>query len=81
MTSLCPPLAGAWRALAAGSSAPTPPGCTEALMMAHGFPIEMLGDLAMAGLALATPKDTRAGRQPMLVVWMTITKAGRKAIA
>jgi hypothetical protein len=38
----------------------SPDGCTEALMMANGFPIEMPGDLATAGLALATPKDTRA---------------------
>jgi hypothetical protein len=59
----------------------SPDGCTEALMMAFGFPIEMLGDLVMAGFALATPKDTRAGRQPMLVVWMTITAKGRKAIS
>jgi hypothetical protein len=59
----------------------SPDGCTEAPMMAHGFPIELLGDLAMAGLALATPKDTRAGKKPMLVVWMTITEAGRKAIS
>jgi hypothetical protein len=58
-----------------------PNGYTEALMMAHGFPIEMLGDLLVAGFALATPEDTRAGRQPMLVVWMSITEAGRKAIA
>jgi hypothetical protein len=35
----------------------------------------------MAGFALATALDTRAGRQPMLVVWMTITEAGRKALA
>jgi hypothetical protein len=33
------------------------------------------------GLALATPQDTRAGSRPMMVVWMTITPAGRKAIA
>jgi hypothetical protein len=37
--------------------------------------------LSMAGFALATALDTRAGRQPMLVVWMTITEAGRKALA
>jgi hypothetical protein len=59
----------------------TPNGCTEALMMAYGFPIAMLGDLVMAGLAVATPQETRAGRKPMLVVWMTITEAGRKAMA
>jgi hypothetical protein len=59
----------------------SPNGCTEALMMAYGFPIAMLGDLVMAGLAVATPQETSAGRKPMLVVWMTITEAGRKAMA
>jgi hypothetical protein len=50
-------------------------------MMAYGFPIEMLGDLVKAGFAVATPHEVHAGRQPMLVVWMTITAAGRKVIA
>jgi hypothetical protein len=30
-----------------------PDGCTEPLMMAHGFPIEVFGDLVMAGFASA----------------------------
>jgi hypothetical protein len=40
----------------------------------------MLAELVLAGFALATPQDTRAGSKPMMVVWMTITAAGRKAI-
>jgi hypothetical protein len=59
----------------------SPNGCTEALMMAYGFELAFLGKLVFDGLALATPHDTRAGSKPMIVVRMTITAAGRKAIA
>jgi hypothetical protein len=59
----------------------SPNGCTEALMMAHGFELAFLGKLLLDGFALATPQETRAGNRPMIVVWMTITPAGRKAIA
>jgi hypothetical protein len=59
----------------------SPSGCTEALMMAHGFEIAFLGKLVFEGHAMATPRETRAGSKPMVVVWMTITPAGRKAIA
>jgi hypothetical protein len=58
----------------------SPSGCTEALMMAYGFEVAMLGKLVLDGFALATPHDTRAGRQPIWVVWMTITEAGRNAV-
>jgi hypothetical protein len=40
-------------------------------MMAYGFEVAMLGKLVLDGFALATPHDTRAGRQPIWVVWMT----------
>jgi hypothetical protein len=59
----------------------SPNGCTEALMMAHGFDGTMLGQLVLDGLALATPHHTKAGRRQIVVVWLTITEAGRKAIA
>jgi hypothetical protein len=59
----------------------SPNGCTEALMMAHGFALALLGDLVLGGFALATPRLTHAGSRPMMVVWMTITPAGRRAIA
>jgi hypothetical protein len=58
----------------------SPNGCTEALMMAYGFEVVMLGKLVLDGFALATPHDTRAGREPIRVVWLTITEAGRKAV-
>jgi hypothetical protein len=50
-------------------------------MMAFGFDRAFLGKLVFDGLALATPQDTRAGGRPMIVVWMTITTAGRMALA
>jgi hypothetical protein len=59
----------------------SPNGCTEALMMAHGFELALLGDLALGGFASATPHLTYARGRPMMVVWMTITPAGRRAIA
>jgi hypothetical protein len=58
----------------------SPNGCTEALMMAHGFEGAMLGKLVVDGLALATPHHTQAGHRKMIVVWISITTAGRKAI-
>jgi hypothetical protein len=58
-----------------------PHGCDEAIILAHGFRLTMLAELVLAGFALATPRDTRAGSKPMMVVWMTITAAGQKAIS
>lgn len=59
----------------------SPNGCTEALLMAHGFELAFLGNLVFDGHALATPHLTHAGSKPMIVVWLTITPAGRKAIS
>ncbi len=56
-------------------------GCTEALMMAHGFPIQMLTDLLSSGLISADAHAVRAGSRPIVVVWMQIIAAGRTAIA
>jgi hypothetical protein len=57
-----------------------PEGVTEALMLAHGFPVPLLVDLCIAGLAIATPARMVAGGRPVEVVRMKITEAGRKAI-
>jgi hypothetical protein len=51
-----------------------PHGCTEADMLTHGFELATLGDLMFRGLVLAAPRDT------LPVMWIEITKAGRKAI-
>jgi hypothetical protein len=36
-------------------------GCSEAVLLAHGFTIEQLVDLVRAGLATATPQRVVAG--------------------
>jgi hypothetical protein len=59
-----------------------PSGRTEADMLAHGFTFDLLADLVQSGgLATAEPQDTRHGRNSVTVTWMTITDAGRVAIA
>jgi hypothetical protein len=59
----------------------SPNGCTEALMLAHGFELKMLDKLASEGLTKTEAHDTMAGSRRMKVVWLQITAAGRKAIA
>jgi hypothetical protein len=56
----------------------SPHGVTEPTMRAHGFTVELLAGLVRAGLATATPKTVRAGRQPIEVTWLTIADAGRR---
>jgi hypothetical protein len=55
-------------------------GCTEAIMLAHGFTIEQLVELVRARLATATPQRVRAGRTAMEVATLRITDAGRKVL-
>jgi hypothetical protein len=57
-----------------------PGGCTEAVMLAHGFTIGQMVDLVRAGLATATPQRVKAGREQMEVATLRITDAGRKAL-
>jgi hypothetical protein len=40
----------------------SPLGCTQAIMLAYGFTVEMLGRLVLDGLATATPRG-RASRR------------------
>jgi hypothetical protein len=63
--------------LLAGSAA----GCTEALMLAHGFTVETL--CALVGAGLATVKAARmmvAGGNPVEMTRVYITHAGRVAL-
>jgi hypothetical protein len=48
----------------------------EAIMLAHGFTIEMLDASVRDGLATAERREMRAGRQPLKVIWLTITESG-----
>jgi hypothetical protein len=59
----------------------SPLGVTEAIMLAHGFTVEMLDALVRDGLANAEQREMRAGRQPIKVIWLTITDIGRQALA
>jgi hypothetical protein len=59
----------------------SPLGCTEAIMLALGFTVEMLGRLVPDGLATATPGTVNAARRPIEVTWITITDIGRQALA
>ena len=45
-------------------------------MLAHGFPVPLLVELCIAGLAIATPERMVAGGRPVEVVRMKITEGG-----
>ena len=59
----------------------SPLGATEAIMLAHGFTNTTLDALVRDGLATAERRTTRAGRRRIEVTWLTITDAGRQALA
>ena len=46
----------------------SPNGCTEAMLMAHGFPIEMLEELVTTGLAKASPDEMRIARKRRKII-------------
>lgn len=59
----------------------SPNGSTESIMLTHGFAIGTLHGLVRNGLATAERRTMRAGRRLIKVTWMTITDAGRQALA
>jgi hypothetical protein len=54
-------------------------GCTESIMLAHGFTIGMQAGLVRNGWATAEPERVRAGGRSIKVVRVLITAAGRRA--
>jgi hypothetical protein len=52
-------------------------GCSEAIMLAHGFTVAQRVELVRAGLATATPQRVKAGREEMEVATLRVTDAGR----
>jgi hypothetical protein len=56
-------------------------GCTEAVMLAHGFPVPLLVELVRSGLASAAPERVVAGKRAMQITVVRITEAGRQALA
>jgi hypothetical protein len=55
-------------------------GCTEALMLAHGFTVAQMAELVRAGLASATAERMVAGNKTMEIARVRITEAGRRAL-
>jgi hypothetical protein len=58
-----------------------PRGCTESIMLAHGFKLVMLAELVRNGWATAAPEAVRAGWRPIEVARIRITEEGRRALA
>jgi hypothetical protein len=58
-----------------------PEGCTEALMLANGFSVDLLVDLVRAELASATAEHVAGGGKTIEVARVRITEAGRKLCA
>jgi hypothetical protein len=50
------------------------------MLVAHGFTVEQMVDLCVAGLATATPERIVAGGRTIEVATMQITEAGRRAL-
>jgi hypothetical protein len=61
--------------------AASPDGATEAILLAHGFTIDLLVvELVRAGLATAKAKRVVAGGRAMEIARVRITEAGRRAL-
>jgi hypothetical protein len=58
-----------------------PEGCAEAVLLAEGCSVGQLAALVIDGFATTLPTLTHDGGREKIVVRMTITEAGRKAIA
>jgi hypothetical protein len=57
-----------------------PDGCSRAILLAHGFSLELLDKLIRAGLATATTEREVRGDKTIEVVRIKLTKAGRAAV-
>jgi hypothetical protein len=54
-------------------------GCTEAILLAHGFALELIDSIVSAGLATATAERTFAAGRAIEFTRVRITEAGRRA--
>jgi hypothetical protein len=50
------------------------------MVLAHGFTVEQIVDLCVAGLAIATPERVVAGGRTTEVARVRITETGRRAL-
>jgi hypothetical protein len=55
-------------------------GCTEAIMLVHGFTIPQMLDLVRTGLVTAKAERVVAGGRTIEVACLRITAAGRQAL-
>jgi hypothetical protein len=55
-------------------------GCTEALLIAHGFTVAQMVERVNAGMATATAERMVAGGKTIEVARVRITEAGRRAL-
>jgi len=56
-------------------------GCSEAVLMRHGFPMSLVDALVRDGLATATPLKARIGGRLVEVTRVMITEAGLRTLA
>ena len=61
--------------------AASPDGCSEAIMLAHGFTVDFLVDLIRTGMATTWTERVVAGGRTMEVARVRITEVGRRALA
>jgi hypothetical protein len=57
-----------------------PSGCTEPVILAHGFGLDQIADLVFRGLAKREVRNVAANGRQVKVVRMQITAAGLNAI-
>ena len=60
--------------------AENPDGCAADSMVAHGFPLELLMELIVAGLATTQTEQVGRASQPIGRTRFRITEAGRRAL-
>jgi hypothetical protein len=56
-------------------------GCSEALMLAHGFPMELTNELVNDGLVTAQSEWTKARGREIEATFFRIMDVGRRALA
>jgi hypothetical protein len=61
--------------------AESPEGCTDALLTARGFKLDVLISIVSAELATATPERTFSAGKPVEITRVRISEAGRRALA
>jgi hypothetical protein len=80
MTTPSPGMSGEQRR-ALDMLAGSPDGCTEEALRAHGFTVRLLARIVHTGLAIARPEIVKAGGRTLSMLRLTITDAGRRALA